>query len=1089
MSIVDSLTRRVTLWACALLCASSALHAQTTGVITGTVTDPSGSSVPGAEVAVRNTETGETKTFHTNGSGIYAAYALPVGKYNLEVTATGFKKASKTDIQLNVADQLAVNFALQVGNVSETVEVTGATPTVDTASANISNTVDTRQITDLAVNGREFTSLQQLLPGVSRTMGDEGGTGFNSARGFAVNGQREVSTGFQVDGVENTDMGNGTGLMTSPGMETIGEFKMITSNYSAEYGNAGGADLLVITRTGTRDFHGAAYEFFRNNDLDAKYFFADNVPALHYNNFGYRIGGPVFIPHVYNTNREKTFFFFAQEWKRKDTQDTFLAATPTAAMRAGDFSAEAARIGEPIIDPTTGNPFPNNQIPASRLNANALLLLQNNFPLPNQSGFLNYNLNAPDTDNWRQETLNITHQLTSSTRLQVRYIEDTEIQNMGGVLWSSQSFPNITTTVNLPGHSFLAKATTTISPTLLNEVSYDYASNYGSKSQGAVSLHGAYLAPQGLSIQSLFPAPSGAADKVPNLYFSGGWGQIDTSYYPWWAHHNIQSVNDDASKTISAHSLKFGGTYQHSATPVESQVDPGYQGGFTFSGVFTNDPIADFLIGDAASYSQLSNVITPNYIYNQLELYVQDTWKVTPKLTLNLGVRYYDMPHAYEQNNLISNFVPSAYNPSQAVTVLPDGTIVPGSGNLLNGIETVKTGLPTDIVKNYPWKFGPRVGFAYDPTGHGNWAIRGGYGIGYYRVQGNDIYSMVGNPPNASVVSVFNPQLNNPTTGQSGALQPLSVNSLDETYKIPMVQTYSLDIQRQLAPGTLLDIGYVGTRGTHLERAVNLNQPLPEGGYQFNPELNTNSVPAAYIAPYPGYSTINQLENTATSNYNSLQVQLKRQMSKGLMLQAVYTWSKTLADASSFGQGPQNSYDLRAEWALASFDRPHVFVLNYIYDLPFLRANKSLAGKILGGWELSGIVQFQSGTPINIGLSGPTIGLATRPNVVAGQPLNGPKTVAEFFNTAAYSYPAYGFFGNAAEDLVRGPGIEDWDASLFKVFRISEHLSFQLHGDAFNVFNHVNFLSVDSNLGDGQFGQVTAAHDPRILQVGMKLEF
>jgi hypothetical protein len=287
----------------------------------------------------------------------------------------------------------------------------------------------------------------------------------------------------------------------------------------------------------------------------------------------------------------------------------------------------------------------------------------------------------------------------------------------------------------------------------------------------------------------------------------------------------------------------------------------------------------------------------------------------------------------------------------------------------------------------------------------------------------------------------------------------------------------------------LLDVAYVGTRGSHLERAINLNQPFPEGGYQFDPALNTNTIPAAYIAPYPGYATINEKQNTSSSDYNSLQIQFKRQMSKGLMFQAVYTWSKTLTDASAYGQLPQNSYDLRAERGLASFDRPHVFVLNYVYDLPFFRARRGFVGQALGGWEVSGIIQFQSGTPVNIGLSGPTIGLATRPNLVAGQPLNGPKTVSEFFNTAAFSYPGYGYFGNAAEYLVRGPGIENWDASLFKSFKLGERFSFQLHGDAFNVFNHVNFMTVDPNLGDGQFGQVTAAHDPRILQVGAKLEF
>ena len=321
-----------------LLSSAHFLSAQTTGVITGTVSDPSGAVVPNAAVVVKSTGTGEERRFETNSSGIYAAYALPVGRYDITVTAAGFKKAAHSDIQLNVADQLAVNFSLQVGAASETVEVSGATPTVQTQQADISTVVSSRQMTDLATNGRAFTSLQQLIPGAARTMGDEGGTGFNSSRGFAINGQRQESSGFQVDGVENTDMGNGVGLLTSPGMETIGEFKMQTSNYSAEYGNAGGANLLVVTRSGTRDFHGAAYDFFRNDALDARYSFANNIPTLRYNNFGYRIGGPVYIPRLYNTNRSRTFFFFAEEWRKKRTQDTFLAATPTPAMRAGDFS-------------------------------------------------------------------------------------------------------------------------------------------------------------------------------------------------------------------------------------------------------------------------------------------------------------------------------------------------------------------------------------------------------------------------------------------------------------------------------------------------------------------------------------------------------------------------------------------------------------------------------------------------------------------------------------------------------------------------------------------------------------------------------
>jgi hypothetical protein len=1089
MSMIDCRAKRVA-QIVLLLSASHLLNAQTTGVITGTVTDPSGALVPNAAVTVRNVGTGEERKFQTNDSGLYAAFALPVGRYDISVAAPGFKKTARPDIQLNVADQIAVNFSLQVGTEAETIEVTGATPTVQTEQADMSTVVSSRQMTDLATNGREFTSLQQLIPGAARTMGDEGGTGFNSSRGFAVNGQREESSGFQVDGVENTDMGNGVGLLTSPGMETIGEFKMQTSNYSAEYGTAGGANLMVVTRTGTKEFHGAAYDFFRNDALDARYSFANNVPTLRYNNFGYRIGGPVFIPHLYNTDRSRTFFFFAEEWRKKRTQDTFLAATPTPAMRAGDFSSEAARIGMPILDPITHNPLAGNQIPTNRIEPNALLLLQNNFPQPNTSGFLNYNTNAPDSDNWRQETANVTHQLAANTQLQVRYIQDTEIQQQSGVLWSSQSFPNIGSTVNLPGHSFLAKATTSISSTMLNEVSYDYASNYGSKDKGAVSLQGAYVAPSGLSIPRLFQPPAGAPNKVPNLSFSGGWGQIDTSYYPWWAHHNIQSATDNFSKVLGTHSLKFGGTYQHSVTPVQSQVNPAYQGGFNFTGIFTNDPIADFLLGYGASYSELAKVITPNYIYNQLELYAQDTWKVNRRLTVNLGVRYFYMPHVYEESDLISNFLPGAYNPAQAVTVLPDGTIKPGAGNPLNGIETPKTGLPKGLVKNYTWNFGPRIGFAWDPTGRQNLSLRGGYGIGYYRVPGNDIYGMVGNPPNAGDVQIFDPLLSDPAAGKAGALNPVSLTTLDYIYKNPMVQTYSLDIQKEIVPGTVLDVGFVGTQGRHLDRARDINQSFPTGGYDFNPLLNSNAIPAVLIAPYPGYSSITQLENTASSSYNALQVSFKRRMSKGLLFETVYTWSKTITDASGFGETPQNSYNLRAERGLASFDRPHVLVLNYIYDIPFFRSQRGFLGEALGGWELSGITQFQSGQPINIGVTGGTFGLASRPNAVSGiDPNSGPHTAGAWFNTAAFTAPAYGYFGDAGRNIVRGPGFQTWDLSLFKTFKFGERFSYQLRGDAFNAFNHTNLWNVSNSFGAGNFGQVTSAHEARVLQVSMKVEF
>lgn len=1062
---------------------------QTTGVITGTVTDTSGAVIPGAKVVVRNMGTAEERVVETNSSGFYVAYSLPIGTYEVEATARGFKKTTRSNIRLDVADRLAINLSMPVGEISETIAVTAEAPVVETEKGDVGYSVETKQMTDLAVNGRTFTQLLQLVPGSSRTMGDEGGVAFNSGRGFAVNGQRPKYSGVSLDGVENTDMGSQNGMFTSPGLETIAELRVQTSNYSAEYGTGGGTNIIVATRSGTKDFHAAAYEFFRNNNLDARNFFAAQTPTLRYNNFGYRIGGPVYIPHLYNKNKDKTFFFWAQEWRRKRTQSIIRAATPTEAMRAGDFSAEAARIGQPILDPDTKAPFPGNQIPAARLNQNAQLLLKSVFPLPNAPGFLNFIANGPTPENWREETLNVTHQLSNSTQIMVRFIQDTWVGQYPTTLWASQSFPTIASVANIPGKSFVAKATSVISPTLLNEVSFAYGSNYPSKDKRGVTLVGNYLEPEGLNIPRLFPRIPGRPKKIPNLTFSGGWGNIDSSYYPWWAHHNITTVTDNLSKTVGAHSLKFGGTYQFSKTPVESQVNPADQGGFSFNGSFTNDPIADFVLGRAASYSELNKLLTPSYDYPQMELYAQDTWKVNRRLTLNLGVRWFGIPHLHEASDLISNFRMDKYDPKQAVTVLPDGTIVPGSGNLYNGVLTVKDGLPRSLVQNHYRTFGPRIGFAWDPTGQGKWSIRGGYGIGYYRVEGNDTYSMVSNPPGAQLVTVFNPLLDNPASGTAGALRPIALNALDPIYNVPYIQTYSLEIQREIVPGNAISVGYVGTRGNHLDRARNVNQPFPTGRYDFDPRLNTRVIPAEAIRPFPGYTNITMRENTAASTYHSLQASYTRRMSKGLMFSAAYTFSKAIANASDFGEQPQNAYNLRAERALTTFDRTHMLVFNYVYELPIFRDHSGLAGKLLGGWQLTGITIYQSGTPRNLGLTGGTIGLATRPDVKPGATLTLPKTVAQWFDTSIFQAPAFGYFGNAGRDLIRGPGMEEWDVALFKTFHITERLGFTLRGEAFNIFNHTNFDAVSTSFGSGNFGQVTSARQPRVMELSAKMEF
>ena len=1090
--------RGLVLLAIAMLITSTS-SAQTTGSITGQVTDPSGNIVPNAPVTVTNTGTHAAHAVVTNSHGIFEVYDLLVGKYDVAVVSDGFKSELKTGIQLNVGDKLAVNFVLIVGSVTETVSVSDATPMVNTETADMSDTILTQQMTDLPVNGREFTQIQQLVPGASRTMGDEGGTGFNSSRGFALNGQQEQATGFEVDGVENTDMGNGTGSLTTPGLEAISEIKVNTTDYSAEFGNAAGASLLVATRTGTDQFHGAAYDYFKNDALDAVNYFSLTNQKLRFNDYGYRIGGPFFIPHLYPRSKSKTFFFFAEEWRRNNSTDIFLAATPTADMRSGNFAAEDARTGTPIIDPKNGLPFPNHQIPLNRIDQNATLLLQNNFPLPTPgvSGFQNFNQNAADTDTWRQELVNVTHQATSKILLQVRYIEDTEPHHLSGVLWSSQAFPDIQTTTNIPGHSFLGKVSEIISPTMLNEVSYDYASNYGPKDKLAVSESGNYLAPTGLSIAPLFPQTG--AVKVPNLAFSGGWGAIDTSYFPWWAHHNVQEVNDNFSKNAGVHSLKAGAIYEHSVTPVGAQVDPGTQGGFNFTGYSTKNPMADFLLGNFNSYSQLETSLMPSYNYNHFEAYAQDTWKVTRKLTLNLGVRYFFIPHLYIDGNTLYNFVPSAYDPTKAVTVNSDGTIAPGSGDRYNGLISPAQGLPTDLVKNNPWRFGPRIGFAFDPSGRGVWAIRGGYGMGFYRIQGNDSYGLVGNPPNGNIGTVYQGPIANPATGNAGALSPFGVVSLNEVYPSPMVQSWSLDIQHELATNTVVSLGYVGTLGTHSDSTRNINQPLPEGGYDFNPGLNSGSVIESTIVPYKGFTNINQHIPGGTTDYSGLQVHLQRQMTRGVMAEVSYTFSKTMSDAPGFGSSPQNAYNPAAERSLSSYDRPHMLIANYLYQLPSFAKHKGyLARAVMDGWQWTGIVQFQSGTPFTVALGSATPGLASRPNLQSGAQQKLVKKVTEWFDPNVYSVPAPGYFGTLKPYSLRGPGIADWDTALFKSLKLGERFTYLIRCDAFNVLNHPSWSGLNTSFAGSDpsgaainngIGRVNSAHDPRILQLNMKVEF
>jgi hypothetical protein len=1080
----------------------SLIVAQTSGTITGTVTDPSGSAIPGATVTVTNIGTGVVaRTLTTGPGGIYAAESLPVGTYQVSVAASGFQTGVSSSLTLNVADRLGVDFRLKLGATSQRVEVTGAAPQVQTQSGAISDTVSTQQISQLPILDRNFMELQVTVPGAIKVAGDELGKSFYNQKGFNINGFDQSMTGYQLDGGQNTDVGNATSPMTAPPPDALAEFKVLTSNYSAQYGTAGGAELLAVTKSGTKDFHGDAYDYLRNNALDANNFFlnaaGESIPPFRYNDFGYTVGGPFFIPGHYNTDKTKTFFFWDQEWLRETSASTLVAATPTAAMRSGDFSAVGALTnpinpltGKPLTAPGGGPCVTGTQINPACINNNVSLLLNQDFPSPTTSGFYNYITGAHTGQNWGEQIIRVDQNVSDKIKAFVRFIHDSWIENDPTVMWSGDAFPTLHSQFDVPSRNFTAKITTVINPSLLNEIAYNYNSNYGSSTPPAMIIKGAYQLPSGYTaVNPLNPG----YNVVPDMNFGQGYGGISSLWGPWWAHHNVSQFIDDLTKQAGSHSLKAGVTTMFSITPVQSQTSPSLQGAYSFDGSFTGNAVADALLGLPVSYSELNGFREPYYNFHQTEAYIQDDWKVTRRLTINLGLRWFFIPHVYGQN--LSVFAASQYIASQAPTVTPQGLIVANSGNLLNGIIVAgKNGVPIGLVQNHYNTPAPRFGFAYDPTGSGKWAIRGGYGIGYHRIEGNDSYGLVGNPPFSSIPTFFNAPFDNPASGVAAPLTPVSLGYLDPVYDLPTVQSWSLNVQRALSSNTMLSVAYVGTHGTHLEYGNNVNQPLPTMGYDFDPRIActpTTPYPCAtrvstdYVRPYQGWSSISGTVPVGHSNYDSLQVNLQRRMTKGLSLGAAYTWSKTWGLMSY----PQNPYDEYADYGLTTFSRTNVLAVNYVYELPFFHSLTGVAGAVLKGWETTGIITVESGFPLTMSLSTPTQGLATRPNVVSGQSPSGPKTVAEWFNTNAYAAPPFGFYGNAGVSTVTGPGLDNWNLGFFKNFAIRESMSLQFRAEFFNIWNRANFNLVATTVGAGGFGQVTGASDPRITQLALKLLF
>lgn len=1132
-----------------ILISQSLFGQVTSGTISGFVKDPSGAYVKGASVTVENPTNGLTRTVTTSDSGEFVFPGLYPGTYTIKVESQGFSKMEKSGFVLSAAGKLdAGELTLSMGAATQTVNVTADAGQVQlqSNSGERSDLISSKQLNDVAMNGRNALDYMKLIPGVTSSFnGAVSGTG--GADAFNINGTRANQHEFTIDGASNIDTGNNGGTHVTINTDAIEEMKILTSNYQAEFGKAAGGQIAITTKGGSNQFHGNARFFHRNEGMNANDWFANNngtpIAKYRYNYIGYQVGGPI--------KKDRLFFFWGQEFYRQFIPVNGVAQfyTPTALERQGDFSQSTDGNGKPIV--LAGPGITGNKIDPSVINPQMQALL-NLFPLPNVDGFgvngQNYNFSQALSahDPRREDILRVDFQVNGSNRLYGRWVHNSDTNTSPYVpfpgpfgIFACSSLIQFEggCVQEHPGWNFSLNLVSTITPTLLNEFSIgpSHTLSLAESVNGNVSRGKNGLENLGL----LFPLSPD--ESIPDLGF-GGLDNVNLpgSYFggtPWKQSNTTINVNDNVTWVLHNHTLKGGVFYQRSRKdqPAWGNINGQFDfqtgptsGGSCPGGVGTctlGDPFASTLIGEFNGFSQSTARPLGKFRYNQLEFYIQDTWKVTPRLTLDYGMRFAWIPPQYDDDNQIALFDPASYDPANAVTIDPNtGAIIPeDGGNPLNGMRFANNGtLPKGGWDSRGIMPEPRIGFAYDVFSNNKTILRGGFGMMHDRTQGNLIFNTVFNNP--AVVQTASVSANNvvnlPTLQGSFGNGVLSnVLGASRDGKVPTVYSFSLGVQHELGRDMTLDVAYVGTMSRHLVTSRDINaipygaafskdvqdpncvdnqdpaQPVFPGGvvpdvqpglqpeyaaagFNFNGfcTFGYHNFTSAFLVPYKGYGQIAYLEFNGTSNYNSLQVSLQRRFSQGLTFGAVYTWSKSLATANS-DQDTQDPFNALLDYRATSWDRTHVFAANYVYDLPSV--TKHFGGPkwlsyVTDNYQLSGVTQFMTGTPIDLNSS-----FSFPPGSVTGSNQYG---ALPFYYSLDDSgnpmLPAIGAPNRGSRDTLRTGGMQNWDMSLFKNIPFGERYSIQLRLEAFNVFNHPNFN--DKNYGANVTGPwaYTSPTDP-----------
>jgi len=1146
----------------ALILAGSTLTGaaqEVSGSISGTITDVSGAAVKGATVTLTNTDRNQdVRVLSTNSAGFYTASSLPLGTYTVKVVDGGFKTDLVTAIVLHVDDSLTINRQLQVGSTDQSVTVQADALAINLENSSVSGLVNGTQVRELVLSTRNYEQLLSLQPGVAFTgatdqiyLGPTNPLGGANTVAFSVGGQRTSANNWTIDGADNVDRGSNLTLLAFPSVDAIAEFRTLRGTYSAEFGRSAAGQVNVVTRSGTNDLHGSAYEFFRNDILQANNYFSNLSrlarPPLRYNDFGYTVGGPVYVSKIYN-GRDKTFFFLSQEFRRVITYSPVVLYVPTAAERQGVFPvAVCANVTSAGV---CGTPAGTTQITNVSPTAQAYLKdIYRNLPLPNPATgqdihALTYN--GRNVFNDTQEFVRIDQAFGQRWNVFYRYLHDSiPTQEPFGYGSGSTGFPGVQNSQTIsPGTQQLAHVTFVATPKLLVDGGYAYS--YGSIQSRPVGLATTANSPD---IKPTLPFAS-TLGVVPNITFTNLTGINNAgNYNDFSRNHNVFG---NVTKTLGNRTLIIDASFDRYQKT--ENATGGNAGSFSFTATTAQLPtatkllttntdllyyqsFANFLTGTATGgFSQTPIAATPNLHANTIEAYVQDNWKATPRLTLNVGLRYSYFAQPTDSNGLLNNFLPSTYVAANAPTIDATGSICrvrPCSGlhgstpntsyDPVNGLVYVNTAsghaspYRNKVGQADTKNFGPRVGLAFDVFGDGKTSFRMGYGLAYDATLFGDYEINTFNNPPVLPSSFTYTSLDNPAGGIAATPALPTIYSESEHFHTPYSQQFSVDVQQQITPSLMLDVGYVGSHDTHLIGYIDINS-LPVGAAKaagiLTPGGYVNSTQtklANQIRPYQGYGGMYGDNTIFTSNYNSLQVAVKKRFKGKSLIDGNYTWQRYLTNSpADRGGAPQDRFNIAQEYGRSVLDRTDYASIDFVYELPFYKDQRGLVGRVVGGWEVSGIVALDSGLPITVAASaGGAINGVTfadvgglgiigsspaglRPDQLFDPRRGAPKTRQQWFNTSAFAAPnaAAGIPGNARRGTIIGPGFNRQDLGVFRDFKIFESLNFQLRGEAFNVLNHTNFgPPAVTATTPSTFGTITSAREARILQVAGKITF